>query len=217
MAAEAGGRTDDAGTGEPLVILAAGGRLPIQVATAARKAGRDVLIIGLEGEADEGITAFPHATAKWGQVGRVEDLIRATARAGGRHGSSAIAGFRHGRRPALRCLPRLSKACSARDTILAFASSLRSAATGSSARGGATVAEAGTIAGRCRLTTLADARLALDAARAIGAIDAGQAASRSARASSRLKPRKAPTLCWSNGHCGQAGSNGRAAGTCRQR
>jgi len=58
-----------------LAILAASGSLPVEVATAAVAAGRNVLVIGLEGAVDERIKSFPHAMLKWGQFGRVFDLI----------------------------------------------------------------------------------------------------------------------------------------------
>ena len=184
MATETSTPADSAG--EPLVILAAGGRLPIEVATAARKAGRDVLIIGLEGEADEGITAFPHATAKWGQIGRVEDLIRA------HRAREVVVIGSVSRRPdfgsmavdlgTLRYLPRLIKGMfGGDDTILGnfakFAEERGYRIVGAHEVAPDLVAEAGPVAGRMPVgATFADAKLALDAARAIGAIDAGQAA-----------------------------------------
>ena len=63
--------------GEPLAILAAGGNVPFQVASAAEAAGRKVLVIGLEGEADDRLKAFPFQSIKWGQLGRIEDLVSA--------------------------------------------------------------------------------------------------------------------------------------------
>jgi len=63
--------------GEPLVILAAGGAVPYEVASAATAAGRNLLVIALEGAADERLRAFPLAMVKWGQIGRVEALMEA--------------------------------------------------------------------------------------------------------------------------------------------
>lgn len=62
---------------EPLAILAGGGPIPALVASAATAAGRKVLILGIEGEADPGIAGFAHETIKWGQFGRVEALLKA--------------------------------------------------------------------------------------------------------------------------------------------
>jgi DUF1009 family protein len=185
MAAEATERAATGG-GEPLVILAAGGDVPLQVATAARDAGRDVLIIGLEGEAAEGIKAFPHAMAKWGQIGRVEELIRS-------HGAREVVVIGTvARRPdfstiavdfgTLRYLPRLIKGMvGGDDSVLAnfaaFAEQRGYRIVGAHEVAPALVAKAGAIVGRApHGATLADARLAMDAARGIGAMDIGQAA-----------------------------------------
>ncbi len=51
--------------------------MPFQVASAAAAAGRKVLVIGLEGEADERLKAFRFETIKWGQFGRTEELMSA--------------------------------------------------------------------------------------------------------------------------------------------
>lgn len=56
--------------GEPLAILAGGGSLPRIVAAAAERAGRPVIVIGIRGEADDSITAFPHRWIGWGDIGR---------------------------------------------------------------------------------------------------------------------------------------------------
>ena len=64
-------------TGEPLAIVAGGGSLPAIVASAAAKAGRPVLILGIDGEAGSEITDFPHQWIKWGQLGRAESLLQA--------------------------------------------------------------------------------------------------------------------------------------------
>lgn len=173
-------------TGEPLVVLAAGGKVPVEVAAAARAAGRDVFVIGLEGEADPGIAAFPHTSAKWGQIGRVEDLIR-------RHGAREVVVIGTvARRPdwssmavdlgTLRYLPRLIRGMlGGDDTILAnfarFAEERGYRIVGVQEVAPALVAEAGSIAGRAPVgSILTDANLALDAARDIGKLDVGQAA-----------------------------------------
>ncbi len=61
-----------------LGILAGGGALPGRVAAAARAAGREVFIVGLEGFADPAVIGpFPNATARMGAVGRIFELLRA--------------------------------------------------------------------------------------------------------------------------------------------
>jgi len=55
----------------PLAIIAGGGTLPCSVAEAATAQGREVHIIGIRGEANEGIARFPHAWMKWGEVGKL--------------------------------------------------------------------------------------------------------------------------------------------------
>jgi DUF1009 family protein len=67
-----------AGPGEaqtkPLAILCGGGALPLQVAKAALEGGRDPLVIGIVGAADEGVEAFRHL---WFHIGEVGKLFRA--------------------------------------------------------------------------------------------------------------------------------------------
>jgi DUF1009 family protein len=179
-----GGAVDVAG--EPLVIFAAGGAVPFEVAAAATAAGRKVLVLALEGESDERLKAFPSATVKWGQIGRVESLIKA-------HGGREIVLIGAvTRRPdfssigvdlgALRYLPRLIKGMFGGDDTV-----LGNLVKGLEERGyrvvGAhevapdIVARPGHVAGpRMSNAALADARFALEAARAIGALDIGQAA-----------------------------------------
>ena len=175
-----------AGRGEPLVIFAAGGRLPVEVAAASRAAGRDVMIVGLEGEVDEGIKAFPHRLVKWGEVGRIEQLVRA-------HGArDLVLVGTVARRPdfgsikvdfgALRYLPRLIKTMfGGDDAVLAnFAGYIEERGfriVGAHEVAPALVADVGPIVGPPPAeATLADANLAFGAAGAIGVIDAGQAA-----------------------------------------
>ncbi|MEO0617714.1 MAG: UDP-2,3-diacylglucosamine diphosphatase LpxI [Pseudomonadota bacterium] len=63
-------------TRDALGIIAGGGALPRLVAEEAQRQGRDVFCVGIEGEAGENITAFPHEWMKWGQVGRLFSLLR---------------------------------------------------------------------------------------------------------------------------------------------
>lgn len=61
--------------GRPLGIVAGGGTVPLHVAKAAAGAGRPVFILGVGDEADQTITAFPHAFVQWGQIGRMQKLF----------------------------------------------------------------------------------------------------------------------------------------------
>src|SRR6185295_8937045 len=61
---------------EPLTIIAGGGGVPAHVAAAATAGGRPVQILGIRGEADPGIAAFPHAWIGWGELGRIDKLIK---------------------------------------------------------------------------------------------------------------------------------------------
>ena len=61
----------------PLGIVAGGGRLPGQVAAAARAAGRGVFIVALDAHADpEVIAPFPHETIRLGAVGAAIDALK---------------------------------------------------------------------------------------------------------------------------------------------
>jgi hypothetical protein len=62
---------------EPVAVLAGGGALPSIVAAAATRNGRPVLVIAIRGEADHGITAFPHRWVDWGDVGGLLSALRA--------------------------------------------------------------------------------------------------------------------------------------------
>ena len=61
-----------------LGILAGGGRLPGQVAAAARAAGREVFLVGLEGFAEPAVLApWPHEVIRIGAAGRILAALRA--------------------------------------------------------------------------------------------------------------------------------------------
>ena len=69
-------RTND--TPKALGIIAGGGMMPIRVAAAARAAGRDVFLVGLEGFAQPALLApYPHEIVRIGAAGRIVDLLRA--------------------------------------------------------------------------------------------------------------------------------------------
>lgn len=61
----------------PLGILAGGGGLPELVAEIAMARGQPVHIVGLKGEAENGIARFPHTWANWGAIGRMLAAFRA--------------------------------------------------------------------------------------------------------------------------------------------
>lgn len=172
--------------GEPLAILAAGGAVPFQVATAAVAAGRDVLVIGLEGEADERLKAFRYAPIRWGQLAHIEDLVSA-------HGAREIVLIGSvSQRPdfrnlgldlsTLRLLPRILKAMvGGDDSVLGnFVKALEERGfrvIGAHEVAPDLVAAPGPVAGpRPPAAALEDARVAMAAARAIGERDIGQAA-----------------------------------------
>lgn len=173
-------------SGGPLVILAAGGSLPLEVAETVTAAGRAVFVVGLEGAADARLEAFPHAFVKWGQIGRVESLIQSNGArdvlligtVAERPDYSNI-GIDLG---TLRYLPRLIKAMvGGDDTVLAnFVRAFEDRGfriVGAHEVAPALVAQAGHIAGpRPSESALADARLAMAAAAAVGALDIGQGA-----------------------------------------
>src|SRR5258707_9315843 len=69
-------RTMPEKSGEPLTIIAGGGSVPAHVAAAAIAQGRPVQIIGIKGEADPGISAFPHDWIGWGDLGRLDKLLK---------------------------------------------------------------------------------------------------------------------------------------------
>ncbi len=59
-----------------LGIISGGGGLPVDVARAALAIDRPVHLIGIEGEAGEQISAFPHSWIKWGEIGRLFSILR---------------------------------------------------------------------------------------------------------------------------------------------
>jgi UDP-2,3-diacylglucosamine hydrolase len=170
--------------GEPLAILAAGGMVPFQVASAAVAAGRPVFVIGLEGTSDDRLKTFPHEMVKLGQLGRIEALLAAH---GGR--DVVLIGDVKGRPDfstigvdfgALRILPRiLSLLKGGDDSLLSGLVKLIEdygyRVVGAHEVAPDLVASAGLIAGpRNSAAVNDDARIALHAARAVGRLDVGQ-------------------------------------------
>jgi UDP-2,3-diacylglucosamine hydrolase len=79
----------------PLGIIAGGGPLPGRVAAAARAAGREVFILGLEGFADPTVLApFPHVMLRMGAGGRILSALR-------NHGCQDVVMIGPVRRPSL--------------------------------------------------------------------------------------------------------------------
>jgi hypothetical protein len=60
----------------PLGILAGSGALPVAVAADVVRQGRTVHVVGLEGDAEPGIAAYPHTVVAWGAVGALLDAFR---------------------------------------------------------------------------------------------------------------------------------------------
>ena len=60
----------------PIGILAGGGGLPLEAADAIRRSGRSVFVVGIAGEADPAITAWPHTWINWGGIGAMLRAFR---------------------------------------------------------------------------------------------------------------------------------------------
>lgn len=58
-----------------LGIIAGGGAIPVTVAAAARAEGRPVVIFAIRGEAEHAVQDFPHHWVRWGEIGRLFDLL----------------------------------------------------------------------------------------------------------------------------------------------
>jgi len=171
---------------QPLAIIAGGGSVPLHVATTAATAGRKVLVLGIEGEADEGIAAFPHEWFSWGQIGRLERLLASH----GTHQIVMVGGVRA--RPdfkrlkvdfgTMRALPEIMALMTRGDNSLLTGVIRMLERRGYSVIGAhevATdlVASRGIVGARePGSDDLSDADIAMAAARKIGLLDAGQAA-----------------------------------------
>lgn len=58
-----------------LAVIAGGGAVPITVAEAASAAGRPVVVFGIRGEALPEVERFAHHWIRWGEIGRLFDLL----------------------------------------------------------------------------------------------------------------------------------------------
>lgn len=170
----------------PLVIVAAGGSLPFEVADAATKAGRRILVVALEGDVDPRLSQFPMQRVKWGQVGRIESLI---AEIGARE---LVFIGAVDKRPdfssigvdlgTLKLMPFILRSLvGGDDTVLSnlvsFFEQRGVRVVGAHEVAPSLVAVAGQVAGpRINSAAMAEVRVAMEAARAIGALDIGQAA-----------------------------------------
>ncbi len=59
-----------------LAILCGSGVLPVEVATEARRAGREPFLIGVVGSTDAAIEAFPHVWLRMGEIGKLFAALR---------------------------------------------------------------------------------------------------------------------------------------------
>ena len=60
-----------------LGIVAGGGELPLAIAESARQSGREVFVLALTGLADEWVSSYPHEWASLGEAGKVIKALRA--------------------------------------------------------------------------------------------------------------------------------------------
>jgi len=58
-----------------LGIIAGGGGVPAVVARAAMATGRPVVVLAITGEADASVEAFRHHWVRWGEIGKLFDLL----------------------------------------------------------------------------------------------------------------------------------------------
>ena len=167
-----------------LGILAGGGRLPGQVAAAARAAGRKVFLIGLEGFADPAVLApWPHEVVRILAAGRILAALR-------EHGCQELVLVGPVRRPSLldlrpdaegaRILTRIGRAAFAGDDGLLAAVVRVFAEEGFRVLGAHEILHealgpAGLLSRAAPdAVAMADIRRGISVARALGAIDVGQ-------------------------------------------
>jgi hypothetical protein len=173
-----------AGDRPKLGILAGGGQLPGQVAAAARAAGRDVFLIGLEGFADPAVLApWPHEVVRILAAGRIIAALRD-------HGCRDLVLIGPVRRPSLfglrpdaegaRLLARIGRAAFAGDDGLLAAVVKVLAEEGFRVLGaqdilGEALGPAGLLSRAAPdALAMADIKRGVAVARALGAVDAGQ-------------------------------------------
>ncbi|MEP2707843.1 MAG: UDP-2,3-diacylglucosamine diphosphatase LpxI [Roseibium sp.] len=64
-----------AGTG-PVTLIAGNGRIPMQITTALKSAGRDFRVIAIRGEADEHTRLLADTELGWGEIGRLCSFLK---------------------------------------------------------------------------------------------------------------------------------------------
>ena len=65
----------DLASARPVALIAGNGRLPLQVASALQKNGREFLVIAIKGEADEQTRRAAATELGWGEVGRLHKFL----------------------------------------------------------------------------------------------------------------------------------------------
>jgi len=63
----------------PLAILCGAGLFPLEVASEARRAGREPFLVGIVGATDSAIESYPHVWVRMGEVGKLFAALRARA------------------------------------------------------------------------------------------------------------------------------------------
>lgn len=59
-----------------LAILAGGGAFPALIARHAHESGRQLHIVAIEGEAENAVEAYPHDWVKWGEIGKILNILK---------------------------------------------------------------------------------------------------------------------------------------------
>ena len=175
--------TYDAAWGGPLAVIAGGGTLPRQLADAARASGRDVFVLRIHGEADADFEPYGAEEIRYGDIGRTLGLLKA------RSCRSVVVAGRVDRpsltaiRPdwgAVRFMPRIARMMVGGDDDILRRVAAIFAEEGLSLVSPLDVAPdlkatPGALAGlEPDKAALRDIGVGLRAARAIGALDAGQ-------------------------------------------
>ena len=173
-------------SGGPLAIIAGSGSAPRHVAAAAQASGRRVFIVGMEGEADADIADFNHTWLNWGQIGSLGRIIgeqgaREVVLIGGIKVRPDFAKLQLDRATANAIDEIRAHIVGGDDNVLSGAVRLLEAGglrvVGAHEVAADLVAAPGPL-GRCETSrqNRADILLAMEAARLVGKLDAGQAA-----------------------------------------
>jgi hypothetical protein len=168
-----------------LGIIAGGGELPVAIADSASRAGRSVYIAALQGSADPDVEKYPHDWVSLGEAGRTLSLLR-------QHGCAEVVLAGRVSRPkwsdvkvdakGILKLPKVIAAAARGDDALlrSFVDILESEgfrAVGVAEAAPDLIADVGVLgARRASRDDEADIALAIKVARAMGALDVGQAA-----------------------------------------